>query len=598
MTDNPEKLNQRLKDSRQKTEELFNIIEQEASPNSIPTSFEILHELRVHQNQLEMQNMELLRSQTTLEQSRNHYLDLYEFAPAGYLTLNMDGIILEINQTAAKFLGNEKSNIINRRFVSFIQDDYKDLWYRHYLMAKQAEGKYGCELPFQFKDSDLLYYHLDCLFTNEDKKSPPHMRITLTNVTERKYTETELRIAAAAFETQTGMVVADATKRILRVNKAFTLITGYSAEEATHLSFLDFNRQNIDRVKTIWDIVILDGYWEGEIWEQRKNGEFFPIWLTISSVNDKEGTLTHFVCSLSDFTERKHVETCLRVAAAAFETQSGIIVADADKSILRVNKAFTRITGYNDEESIGKSLEFLRSVLYDDGFYHPLWETVNQNGFWEGEIWEKHKNGKIFPVWGTITAVTDSENKITHYISSLIDITAQKKAEKVLIEARNRLQNQIATTEEELEKIKTETAEINVALNILLKHRETDKADAQLALTYEVEATVLPLLKKLKSASNGRHQSMRLIKILETNLLQLVKSYGRGANLATAYQKLTPIETQVAAMIRQGHSTKVIAAALNIANGTVSIHRKHIRRKLGLNGKSDNLYSYLQGLIE
>ena len=137
-----------------------------------------------------------------------------------------------------------------------------------------------------------------------------------------------------------------------------------------------------------------------------------------------------------------------------------------------------------------------------------------------------------------------------------------------------------------------------MALNILLKHRETDKADAQLALTYEVEATVLPLLKKLKSASNGRHQTMRLIKILETNLLQLVKSYGRGANLATAYQKLTPVETQVAAMIRQGHSTKVIAAALSIANGTVSIHRKHIRRKLGLNGKSDNLYSYLQGLIE
>ncbi|MBK8817398.1 MAG: hypothetical protein IPN42_18780 [Methylococcaceae bacterium] len=167
-----------------------------------------------------------------------------------------------------------------------------------------------------------------------------------------------------------------------------------------------------------------------------------------------------------------------------------------------------------------------------------------------------------------------------------------------MIDARNRLEKQVATSQEEIDKIKRETLEVNTALNVLLRQRETDKSDAQIALSSEVEATVLPLLKKLKIASTGRLQSIRLIKILEENLQQLAVSYGRTGHLAAIYQKLTPLETQVASMIRQGQPTKVIAAALNIAPGTVSIHRKHIRKKLGLDGRKDNLYSYLQSLVE
>jgi DNA-binding CsgD family transcriptional regulator len=188
-------------------------------------------------------------------------------------------------------------------------------------------------------------------------------------------------------------------------------------------------------------------------------------------------------------------------------------------------------------------------------------------------------------LWQSISAVTDGAGQVSHYVGSFTDISAQKQAEKILLENRDRLQHLVADTTEELDAIKQETAEINAALNILLKHRETDKTDAQLAFSDEVEATILPMLKKLKTASAGRHQTLRLIKIMEGNLQELMKSYGRAANLASAYQKLTPIETQVAAMIRQGHPTKVIAAALNIAEGTVSIHRKHIRKKFGLDLK-------------
>lgn len=293
----------------------------------------------------------------------------------------------------------------------------------------------------------------------------------------------------------------------------------------------------------------------------------------------------------------KQAEGELRIAAAAFETQSGFIVADAHKVIVRVNQAFTRITGYTPEQVVGNTPFFLRSGLHDPAFYETLWAAVENDGFWEGELWNKHKNGELFPMWETITRVTDQEGQVTHYVGSFIDITAQKQAEKVLLDTQDRLENQVVNTQEELDEIKAETVEVNTALNVLLKHRNQDKSEAKLSLTLQVEETLLPLLKKLKVQSAGRRQSARLIDILESNLQQLVGSYGNSVNLDAAYRLLTPVEMQVAAMVRQGLASKVIAAALNSSSGTIEIHRKHIRKKLGLDAKI-NLHRYLLSLTE
>ena len=125
---------------------------------------------------------------------------------------------------------------------------------------------------------------------------------------------------------------------------------------------------------------------------------------------------------------------------------------------------------------------------------------------------------------------------------------------------------------------------------------QTSLAEAQVSLSYEAEATLMPLLKRLKENSSDPQQSAYLINILESNLQHLVKAYGRSASLTAAYQHLSPVEALVASMIRAGHDTKTIAATLNIASGTVSIHRKHIRKKLGLDNKGTNLESYLKSL--
>jgi DNA-binding CsgD family transcriptional regulator len=241
-------------------------------------------------------------------------------------------------------------------------------------------------------------------------------------------------------------------------------------------------------------------------------------------------------------------------------------------------------------------LRFLGSDLHDVEFYRVISASIALHGYWQGEIWNKRKNGDVFPVWQTISAVRDTEGEITHYVGSFVDITVQKQAVKVLLDTRERLENQVASTQEELEINRRETADTNTALNVMFKRLELDKTDAQIAFSFQVEATVLPMLKRLKTASSGQVQASKAIGILEANIQQLVECYGRAADLSAAYQKLTPLEIQVASFIRQGLPTKTVASALNISAGTVNIHRKHIRKKLGLNGKADNLHGHLKSL--
>jgi len=132
---------------------------------------------------------------------------------------------------------------------------------------------------------------------------------------------------------------------------------------------------------------------------------------------------------ISDITERKRAEETLRIAAIAFESQEGMFITDAAGTILRVNHAFTRITGYPAEEAIGKTPGLLSSGRHDPTFYGAMREAIAQNGSWQGEIWNRRKNGEVFPEWLTITAVKNDEGKITHHVSTLTDITQRKAAE-------------------------------------------------------------------------------------------------------------------------------------------------------------------------
>ena len=126
--------------------------------------------------------------------------------------------------------------------------------------------------------------------------------------------------------------------------------------------------------------------------------------------------------------ERKQNENELRIAATAFESQEGIIVTDANKTILRVNSAFTTITGYLAEDVVGKTPRVLQSGKQDSAFYAAMWKSIHKTGAWQGEIWNRRKNGEVFLEQLAITAVKDPNGIVSNYVATLTDITLRKEA--------------------------------------------------------------------------------------------------------------------------------------------------------------------------
>ncbi len=152
-------------------------------------------------------------------------------------------------------------------------------------------------------------------------------------------------------------------------------------------------------------------------------------WLETHAVpmQDAGGHVVHLAVT-RNISERKQAEHQLRIAATIFESQEGMMVTDADNNILTVNKAFTDMTGYSAEEVIGRNPRLLHSGRHDPDFYAAIWESIVNTGAWKGEIWNRRKNGEIYPEYLTITAVKDPNGIVTHYVGTHTDITIRKAA--------------------------------------------------------------------------------------------------------------------------------------------------------------------------
>ncbi len=128
--------------------------------------------------------------------------------------------------------------------------------------------------------------------------------------------------------------------------------------------------------------------------------------------------------------QRKMDEAELRIASVAFESQEILMITDADGVILRVNHAFTADTGYTAEEVVGRTPRVFKSGRHDAAFYRDMWAAIKNEGKWQGEIWDKRKNGEIYPKWLSISSVKGGDGIVTHYVASHIDITERKEAEE------------------------------------------------------------------------------------------------------------------------------------------------------------------------
>ena len=161
---------------------------------------ELLHELRVHQIELEVQNETLRQAQAALEESRDRYLDLYEFAPVGYLTIGADGVIMEINLTGTRLLGGDRKHLLRRRFSSYVVPEDRDRWVRHLMRVARDDVQGSAELLLQRDDGTHFHAQIDstqALARNAGPVEQGGVRIALRDISSRKLAEAErTRLAA------------------------------------------------------------------------------------------------------------------------------------------------------------------------------------------------------------------------------------------------------------------------------------------------------------------------------------------------------------------------------------------------------------------
>ncbi|MDP1733655.1 MAG: EAL domain-containing protein [Sulfuritalea sp.] len=230
-----------------------------------------------------------------------------------------------------------------------------------------------------------------------------------------------------------AMLVVDAQDRVVRANACANEVFGFRPGEMTGLGVEAFlpDRPPAEHsghparpLDTLPSCAVRQG---SESQGRRRDGSPFPAEIGIGSMRMED--LEFRVVSVADITERKRDEDELRIAAIAFESQSGMMVTDPQGLILRVNQAFTRLTGYSAAEAVGKTPNLLSSGRHPPEFYQQMWATITDKGYWQGQIWNRRKSGRVYAEWLTITAVTAADGQISHYVSTFSDITLNSEAD-------------------------------------------------------------------------------------------------------------------------------------------------------------------------
>ena len=239
-----------------------------------------------------------------------------------------------------------------------------------------------------------------------------------------------LNLISVLFHSREAVLITSGDWRIKLVNAAFCDMTGFSQEEVddkpcVDLCFID-QPGLVDEIESSID---REGYWSGEVESLGKDCGHRTSIVFANAIRSKQGSITRYVIQLVDITERKHMEIELKIAAVAFQTRQAITITDADANIIRVNDAFTEITGYRPDEVIGSNPRILSSGRQDESFYKNLWSDINTKGFWQGEIWNRHKDGKIYPEWIRISSIRNLEGEVIHYVATFEDITERKELE-------------------------------------------------------------------------------------------------------------------------------------------------------------------------
>jgi PAS domain S-box-containing protein len=316
------------------------------------------------------------------------------------------------------------------------------------------------------------------------------------------------------------------------------------------------------------------------------NGEQRWYQTSIQPIKDKSGKIDSATIIALDITELKQIQEALwrseEQHRLLVETMNeGFSMVDENQLRTYANKRLCEMLGYEVDEIAGvpatKILDETNKKLFKEEFTK---RRKGESGAYE--ITFTGKDGQKVPAIVSPRPIFNEKGQFKGSFSVITDVTDLKHTQQALKKREKELEMQTDNLEE-----------ANAALRVLLKKREEDKKELEEKVLFNMSELVEPYLEKLKNSEMDERQKT-ILDILESNLNNIISPFSR--NLYFSYLNLTPAEMQIAALIRQGRTTKETASMLNVSSRTVETHRKNIRKKLGLTEKKANLRTKLLSL--
>ena len=419
---------------------------QTAQPLSSSETANLIHELQVHQIELEIQNTELLQSQAELEAAHARYFDIYEMAPVGYLILNEKNAILEANLTATNLFGVTRSALIQYSFLMFIQSEDRGTYYQHWKNLSTTGEPQTCDLHMRRKDGSRFWADL-ALGTGLDANGAQAYRVVISDISERKQAEEALknsdaRYRAVSQSANDAIISVDSQGCTIGWNTAAERMFGYREKEVngqpmtlflpdgypgTHLA--DMARILIDGEKLyIGSSMEMKGL--------RRDGSKFPLELSLSEWKIAAGQF--YTGIIRDISERKQAEEAIKASEKKYRSLhesmiDGFIYVSMDGRILEFNEIYRNMLGYTANELIHLTYFDITPEKWHAFESEIVKNQILPRGY--SDIYEKEyrrKDGSIFPVELHTVLIHDAHNQPVGMWAIVRDISERKRDEVAL----------------------------------------------------------------------------------------------------------------------------------------------------------------------
>lgn len=411
-----------------------------ARPRAYRVEAEVLRraaELKVDNRQLKAMMEGARQTEADLRQSEEQFRSSFESAATGMALVAIDGRWLQVNQALSNMLGYSKEELSSLTFQDITYPD--DLATDMDFVQEMLEGKrksYQMEKRYLRKNGDLVWALLAVSLLRDESGSPVHFISQIQDITALKQaqaavatSEKEFRLLAEAMPQIVWITRADGWN--IYFNQQWVEYTGLTLEESYgHGWNKPFHPDDQQRAWDAWqNAVNNNGAYSLECRLRRADGEY-RWWLVRGApVLNERGSIEKWFGTCTDIHVLKEATESLRLSALVYEASSeSMIVTDPSGVIMAVNPAFTRCTGYTRTEAIGQPMSLLKSGRQDDNFYKAMWAKINADGHWEGEIWDRRKNGEAYLSKVIVNTVYSDDGSVFRRVALASDITEQKKA--------------------------------------------------------------------------------------------------------------------------------------------------------------------------